>query len=717
MASNTKKPVILGVDEPRATSGMVDDDQGRRRIEKALFNAALGVSRAQGQQLFDELIRSAAETLEVEYALISLLDESSSGGARTIAFYDNGKIGDNFHYRLEGTPCENVIGKEFRFFASDVRQRFPDPHVRALQIHGYAGVPLFDSRGNALGLVAVMSPRPIHDEQLFESILRIFAERVAAEVERARIDDMRLEREQALRKSEERLRATVAAALDCILGMDSDGNIIEFNPAAEKCFGYSRQQVLGRSLADAIIPPSMREAHRRGMSRYLTTGDGPFLGKRIEVTAMRSDGSEFPAELAIGVTRDPSGHIFIGYLRDISQIKRAEQGRSQLEAQLRQAQKMEAIGHLTGGIAHDFNNILTGIMGYIDMAQERAGQARDAKLEKYLDRAKRSGQRARDLIQQMLTFSRGKRGTPRPIDFCAVVGESVKLLESSLPSSVVLSVDLAPDLPTVMMDPVHLEQIVVNLCINARDAMNGSGALEVAVRAIDCSTACVCASCRAPLRGPYVAVSVKDNGPGIQPEHIERIFEPFFSTKEVGKGSGMGLSTVHGIVHEYGGHITVDNRPGAGATFNILLPLLAVSGPGYDGTTGEPDFTVAARALTGSVLLVDDDESVLEFMTDLLENWGMTVTAMPSATAALDQLDDENHRYDLLIVDQTMPRMTGTQLAGTLRQRFPSLPIILYTGYGENLSERDIQGHGIRALVKKPIDTKKFFEIVQGILS
>ncbi|MGD8886718.1 MAG: PAS domain S-box protein, partial [Gammaproteobacteria bacterium] len=303
-----------------------------------------------------------------------------------------------------------------------------------------------------------------------------------------------VEHETALRKSEDRLRSTINAAMDCIIGIDAEGNILEFNPAAEKTFGYQKGAIVGKRLADLIIPERYRDHHNAALSHRKQHGGGAVATRR-EITAMRADGSEFPVELSIDVAQGEDGEIFIGYLRDITEHQLAEEHRSRLEAQLRQSQKMEAIGHLSGGIAHDFNNILTGVMGYIVLAAEKSEQYADDKIQKYLTRALRSGQKARDLIQQMLTFSRGQRGEPKPLAMAPLIKESIKLLESILPSSIEIRTHCDPSLPQVNIDPVHLEQMIMNLCINARDAMQNHGQLSISLTAKHCSD-CICSSCQ-----------------------------------------------------------------------------------------------------------------------------------------------------------------------------------------------------------------------------
>ena len=234
---------------------------------------------------------------------------------------------------------------------------------------------------------------------------------------------------------------------------------------------------------------------------------------------------------------------------------------------------MEAIGQLTGGIAHDFNNLLTSIMGYVTLASEREGSLADRRLAGYLAQAQRSCERARDLIQQMLMFSRGQRGAPRTLPLGPLVEDALASVRPTLPASVTLSVDVAAASPLVRIDPLQLEQVLLNLCLNARDAIDGAGVIRVDVRPrmLD---GFVCTGCRAATGGEFVELSVADDGHGMAPAVVERIFEPFFSTKETGKGTGMGLAMVHGIVHEHGGHVVVESSPGSGSRFRVLWPAL-----------------------------------------------------------------------------------------------------------------------------------------------
>ena len=683
-------------------------------LRETLRLAAAGVAASGGNTVFRELVLHIALALDVDHAFIGVLEGGQRDTVNVIAGYFFRKFNDGFHYDLKDTPCENVIGQQFRYYPNGVQELFADPHIKELKTEGYAGIPLYDSRGGVLGLMAVADRKPLHDAELVEDLLKIFSVRAAVELERLYADQARSEKDLALRKSEDRLRATVEAALDCIIAMDREGRVIEFNPAAEQCFGYRKHDILGQRLSDLIIPERFRADHETGMEKYCRSGEGAFLGKRVEVTARRADGSEFPAELAIDVAQGAEGEIFIGYLRDITERREAEESRQRLEAQLRQAQKMEAIGQLTGGIAHDFNNILTAMMGYVALAEEHVAPAGDEKLARYLTRAHRSGQRARDLIQQMLTFSRGQSGEPRPVALGPLVSEWVKLLESTLPSSVEIACEPDAQLPATMLDPMHGEQILMNLCINARDAMQGHGRLSIRLTQAS-HTHAVCASCRQQVRGDFIELVVSDTGDGIPSEIQEHIFEPFYSTKEVGQGSGMGLAMVHGIVHDYGGHLLVDSRPGEGSSFRILLKPLNDAAP--VAAAEELDAGRAGGMLKGRVLLVDDESAVSEFMQDLLENWGLAVTVFNNGVAACRHFSDDPYNFDLAILDQTMPKMTGLQAAQHLLKLRPDLPVVLYTGYTAEVSEDLVKREGLRALVKKPIDTVALHELVEQLLS
>jgi len=531
------------------------------------------------------------------------------------------------------------------------------------------------------------------------------------------------ERERALARSEARLRATVEAAFDCVIGMDGEGHIVEFNAAAERCFGYGREDVLGRLLADVIIPERHREAHARGLRHFHESRRGPMIGRLVETTALRADGQEMPVELAISVATVPEGSIFVGHLRDISARRAAEAERQALEAQLRQAQKMEAIGQLTGGIAHDFNNILTSVIGYLVLGQDRAETLKDATLVRQLGQAHLAAQRARDLIAQMLTFARRQKSERRAMALAPLVRQTLQLLRSTLPSSVSLISDsVRPEqdatAPWVMADPVQLEQVLFNLCINARDAMEGSGQMQVGLRTAPSQT-WHCASCRArvPGGGPWVELYVSDSGPGVQPELLERIFDPFFSTKPPGQGSGMGLAMVHGIVHDHAGHVMVRPAEGGGAVFSAMLPLASPRPVGSPSGPGQLAAPAQRPLLKGQVLLVEDDAMVGDYLAEQLQNWGLDVRLQRDPVKARAWLENPANQVDLLITDQTMPGLTGLQLAEVVLHHRPGLPVLLVSGNAGGFDVDELARLGVHATLAKPLVAESLLATVRDALA
>jgi len=506
--------------------------------------------------------------------------------------------------------------------------------------------------------------------------------------------------EQALRESEARLRASeqryrllFEMESDAILVTDAQTlDLLDANRAAEELWGYSRDELMRMKATDLSAE---KEATRAALQGDAGTIAVPIRRHR------KQDGTEFPVEITLSRFVLDGRRIVLSAIRDITGRQAEERPRGELQAQLRQAQKMEAIGHLTGGIAHDFNNLLTSIMGYVTLAAERSAGG-DAKLAGYLEQAELGCGRARDLIQQMLTFSRGGRGEPRALSLAPLVRESVKLLRSSLPTTVALHIAVDEDASPVLLDPVQIEQVLMNLAINARDAMHSSGDIRIGVRGPERVDA-VCASCRAKIAGELVELAVADNGSGISFEVQERMFEPFFTTKDAGHGSGMGLATVHGIVHEHGGHIVVESAPGAGATFRVLLPALhsdaRVPAQSLRAAAGR---RLPSAKLAGRIAVVDDEASVACFMQDLLAHWGLAVTTFASGREALAALD-ASAAFDLVITDQTMPGMTGIEFARAAHALRPGLPVALYTGYGDTIAPSELERAGIVALVRKPV--------------
>ncbi|MBI3773269.1 MAG: response regulator [Gammaproteobacteria bacterium] len=382
--------------------------------------------------------------------------------------------------------------------------------------------------------------------------------RVVLEQQQSRCE---IERANAmLRESEQELRAIFNHFIDGVVYTDINGIIQTANPAAEHIFGATKDQLSGKNISDILC-----DGNRMLEKLVEHGGCDPKCNRKSR--GKRLDGTEFAIEIAAKKTELNSKSIVVFSLKDIEQ-------RLALEKQLQHAQKMQALGQLTGGVAHDFNNILGGMMGYATLAERSLTRNDSDKIGQCLMEIHTAGQRATDLIRKMLAYSRGVISEEKESKPVEILGESIKMLRPVIPSSVTMTVNVEEGLPAIQIDPTHFHQIITNICINARDAMHGNGVIEINLNESEIEEGGRCASCLEVVpEGRFVMLTVKDSGPGIQEADLANIFNPFFTTKEVGKGSGLGLSMVHGLVHGKGGHILVESTK-EGSIFKILFPSL-----------------------------------------------------------------------------------------------------------------------------------------------
>jgi two-component system, cell cycle sensor histidine kinase and response regulator CckA len=637
----------------------------------------------------------------------------------------------------------------------------------------------------------------------------------------------RLNAEAALRESEARQHAVFDSAIDGLIMMDHEGRVAEFNPAAERIFQYSREEVLGKLMADLIIPPSLRDSHRRGLARYVATGEAVILGHRIEISAMRKDGSEFPAELAIARINQGGPPFFTGQIRDLTEQKRVQnemlkseerfrvlfdsntigivvadlsgntleandaylemlgftredllagkvrwseltpvehRGRDQiaveelqrtgiaspwekelfrkdgtrvpvliglamlkaseasciahvvdlterrrLEGQFRQAQKMEAVGQLAGGVAHDFNNLLTVILGYTDLLAAKLDPG-SVELED-LNQIRTAGERAASLTRQLLAFSRQQVLERKVLDVNALTAHTEKMLRRLIGEDVELVTVLDPALRRVFADAGQLEQVIMNLAVNARDAMPRGGRLTIETANVELDEAY--ARLHGPVKpGSYVMIAVSDTGVGMNSDTLAHMFEPFFTTKERGKGTGLGLATVYGIVKQSGGYVWVYSEVGKGTTFKTYLPRVE------EGREAEPVPAAEPTSLVGSetVLLVEDEESVRALSRSVLTSYGYTVLEAGSGKEGLDVARRYPLPIDLLLTDVVMPEMGGLDLASRLEDIRPGVRVLYMSGYTDDAVFR----HGLlekgRMFLQKPFTPATLARKVREVL-
>ena len=475
--------------------------------------------------------------------------------------------------------------------------------------------------------------------------------------------------EEALLESEGMARGIIDTALDAFIQMDEDGRVIGWNPQAEALFGWSRDEVIGKPLSDLIVPERHRARHKAGLARFLKGGGSAILGKRIEMDSLRRDGMEIKVEVKVTALRRRSGYVFNAFVQDFPE-KRA------LDEQLRISQKMEAIGQLTGGVDHDFNNMLTVITGTIEILAE--GVANDPKLAATVKLIDEAATRGVEMTQRLLAFARKQPLQPYSTDVNTLLVDAAKLLRQTLGEQIEIESILQDDLPPVLVDASQLTTALLNLALNARDAMPYGGKLMLETCDVLLDEAYVSVN-REVRPGQYVMVAVSDTGRGIPAGIRDKVFEPFFTTKPSGKGTGLGLSMVYGFVKQSGGHIKIYSEEGQGTTIKIYLPQARETDKVLEIAPAAP-----IEGGQETVLVVEDDTLVRNFVTGQLKSLGYTSLVAGNATVALS-LVDRGATLDLLFTDVIMPgTMNGRQLAEEVVKRLPSVKVLFTSGYTQN---------------------------------
>jgi PAS domain S-box-containing protein len=490
----------------------------------------------------------------------------------------------------------------------------------------------------------------------------------------------------------------VEQAAELVLITNSAGTIEYVNPALEKITGYASGELIGRNpriLKSGLQKPALYKELWNTISKG-QPWQGCFINRR-------KCGTHYSAEAVIVPVTDGTGSIcnYIAIKRDVTQA-------NHLQRQLIQSQKMEAIGTLAGGIAHDFNNILSAILGYAELAMYEMPEGSPGRQD--VAEVIKAGNRAKDLVRQILTFSRKTEQEFKSIDIVPLLKEALKFLRASLPSTIDIRTRISAENARVLCTPTMIQQILMNLCTNAAQAMKGSGGiLDVSLTKSDIE-AFEIKQHPGLQPGPHLRLTVGDTGPGIEPDLLARIFDPYFTTKEKGEGTGLGLSVVHGIIQTLKGSVQVESCPGSGAIFHVFLPC---------ATSGDKPTVIQPIALpTGNerILLADDEAVLADMGKQMLEHLGYRVTVRTDSSDALNALRSHPQDFDLVISDRTMPRMTGFELAERIKTIRPDIPIILCTGYSDELEVERAAALGISRMVMKPLGMNELAEAVRSAL-
>ncbi|MFQ5777750.1 MAG: PAS domain S-box protein [Terriglobia bacterium] len=796
----------------RQLRGLMVDITERKQAEEALRSIAEGTSSVTGGDFFHSLVRHLASALQVRYAFVAECTDWKKTRVRTLAFWTGTDFGENVEYDVAGTPCDKVVGGTMCYHPEGAQGLFPrDKDLVELRVEGYLGMPLFDSAGHVLGHLAVMDDKPMGDQPRGLSILKIFAARAGAELER--------------KQAEEALRFTqfsIDRTADAAFWMGPDGKLNYVNDAACRALGYSRDELLSMSVhdIDPDFPADLWPVHWRGVKQagsltfysrhrakdgriipveitanylefggkeyncafarditermrseqalrrseasyrsliegalygiYRSSMDGRFLqvnpalvamlgyqsqsellavdmgtdiyrlpGERarlveqyrnrekfegVEVEWKRKDGTSITVWLSGRPVRDEQGKeaYFEGIVENVTE-------RRLLEQQLRQAQKMEAVGRLAGGIAHDFNNLLMVIGGHTELLLDRVGESES--LRRNAKEIQKAAARAATQTQQLLAFSRRQVLQTEVLDLNAVVADMEQMLRRVIGEHIDLVTIPDPALGQVRADPGQVEQVLMNLVLNARDAMPRGGRLTLETANLELDEIYVR---RHPVGTPglYVMLAVSDTGVGMDKEVQAHIFEPFFTTKEKGKGSGLGLSTVYGIIKQSGGYIWAYSEPGRGTTFKIYLPRV-----GEKVTVPKP-LSVPPEPKRGSetIMVVEDETAVRELAGQFLENCGYTVLQAKDAAEALLEAGRHTGPIHLLLTDVVMPGASGRELARCLAARRPQMKVLFISGYtGEAIANHGLLAVGT-AFLPKPFTREALTRKVREVL-
>ena len=514
--------------------------------------------------------------------------------------------------------------------------------------------------------------------------------------------------ETALGDRQARYEAMVRSINDGVISCDHQGRVVGWNPGAEKILGYSEREVLNQPFVQ-LIPDRYQADHLAGMARVGEGGASHIMGKAVELQARHKDGREIPISLSLSQWQVGEAKCFTGIIRDLSERKLAETEREQLETQLRMSQKMEAIGRLAAGVAHDFNNLLTVILGYTEFALHRAPEG--SSLREDLAEVNQAADRGAMLTRQLLAFSRKEVLQPTLVDLNQTVAAFDKTFRLLLGEDINFVLRLAPDLGLTMADPSQIEQVIMNLVINARDAMPRGGTLVIESADIEIDDA-YAANHAGVQPGSYVQLAISDTGCGMDAGTKAHVFEPFFTTKEQGKGTGLGLSTVYGIVKQSGGGVVVYSELGVGTTFRIYLRREGSA----VAVTAAPTKVQERPPGNETILLVEDEEAIRKFAKRCLDGAGYRVVTAGDGEEALEVLTEHVGNVDLVVTDVVMPRMSGGVLAQKLSETRPALKILFVSGYTDAaILQHGVQHAGSRFL-SKPFSPAGLLRKVREVL-
>ncbi len=656
------------------------------RTHEAVLTMARGISASTGNEFFEKLAISMVEALGAHAGFIANLSDDKTM-ATTLCVVVEGKLAPNFEYALAGSPCENLGHDNVCVVPKDVKQLYPQSQtLQDLDVNAYVGTELYGVDGKLCGQMSVLFREPLEQHDFITSTLKIFASRAAGELERQKTD-ARL-REQA---------ALLDKAQDAILVRDLNHKILYWNHSAERLYGWTAEEAIGRTALELIYHDTAPPV----AALKTLMAEGEWVG---EIQQFTKDGKPLTVEGRWSLVRDEQGRP-----KSVLAINTDITERKKIEAQYLRAQRMESIGTLAGGIAHDLNNVLAPIMMAIDLLKMQETNPRRLSV---LTTMEGSAKRGADMVKQVLSFARGVEGQQLDVQVAHLMREIEKFTNETFLKNIEVHCDVPVELWLVKGDPTQLHQVLLNLCVNARDAMPNGGRLSLSASNLKLDEQYVGMNIDAKL-GPHVCIQVEDSGTGMPPDVIERIFEPFFTTKELGKGTGLGLSTTIAIIKSHGGFVRVYSEVGMGTRFHIYLP--AQTEPGAIGLeTSEPELPRGNGEL---VLVIDDEVAVRQITRQTLEAFGYRVLLASDGVEATSIYATRHQEIDVVLTDMMMPLMDGPTTIMVLLRINPGLRIIAASGLNANGMVAKATNAGVKHFIPKPYTAETLLKTICEVLS
>ncbi|NNG00686.1 MAG: PAS domain S-box protein [Desulfobacteraceae bacterium] len=671
--------------------------------ERTLKELATSLGAVSGEAVMGLIVSATTAFLDAEIACVGRMGDDGHLDV-TSMIVDRQMVSD-ISFSLTERPLDKILEEGLYVYASDEGHLFDDhDQLAAYRIKGFAGVRLLGQNGNVIGMLAAMSRRRLNLNAGDKDILTIISSRAASEIERQLVNESLRDSEERYRKlykksreAEERYRSLIHSSADAIIMYDLDGKVLYASPSFTHMFGWAFEEIKNQPIS--FLPDAEKSSTRERIKSVIERG---IPCHNYETRRFTKNGDLLDVSISASRFNDhmgkPAGMLVI--LRDISDKKN-------LQERLQQAHKLEAVGTLAGGIAHDFNNIISIILGNAELAADDI--TRDHPARENLSEIQTASLRAKEVVQQLLNFSRKSEHERLPIKPDTIVNESLNLLRASIPKQVSIEREVAGDVYTISADPTQIHQIVINLCTNATHAIDGRGTITVRLSNLDVDADNHGMNVDLAY-GRYVRLDVIDSGHGIGPAEKTRIFDPYYTTKEVGKGSGMGLAVVHGIVSGYNGTITVESAAGEGAVFSVFLP--ALDQPAVSPQVEDTD--VAGGAET--ILLVDDETPLVAIGEKILTRLGYTVLAFTDPEQALRRFESDPDQVNLVVTDMSMPKMNGDALIRKILAIRAETPVILCSGFSETLASTSYAELGAAAYLEKPVKRKVLARIIREVL-